>query len=259
VSGAGTLAKLRATNLLISGMGLLAFVWLFAFAQFAPDAFDSHLRQMAAHQVAVRLADRLPAYADDTDLALLGAYANRLVGNLQDKAHALKKRWQEGLVDLVADILAKDCPSDCMATPELRSAARQVADAYFLKGMAVTDAGLQKIRGLVVEEFAAVRAAVRWDISIFSACNAAAFLCSIALSLYSRHTARALLPVSLALSLATVLAAFWYFTSQNWLLVLLFNDYMGWTYMVMLCAIFAVFVAILRKAGRIRHRQGAVP
>jgi len=250
---------MRVANLLMSGVGLLAFVWLFAFAQFAPNAFDSHLRQMAARYVSIRLADRLPEFADDTDLALLGAYATKLSGSLQDKAHSLKKLWQDGLGNLVADILATDCASDCMATPQQRSAARKVADAYFLKWMALSDAGIQKIRALVANEFADVLAAGRRDISIFSVCNATAFLCSFALSLYSRRAASALLPVSLALSLATVFAAFWYFTSQNWLLVLLFNEFMGWTYLTMLCVIFTVFLAILRKGWRMRGSQGAMP
>jgi hypothetical protein len=52
------------------------------------------------------------------------------------------------------------------------------------------------------------------------------------------------LPVSILLTVSTLIASYWYVMGQNWFMTLVYADFYGWTYLVLLGVIFLVLLDI---------------
>ena len=94
-------------------------------------------------------------------------------------------------------------------------------------------------------------AAVRADVQLFLISNLFLLCFALVLSIFKARAALHLLPVSVSLTMATVLAASWYVFGQNWLLTILYGDYWGWGYLGLVGGMFLLLCDIALNKARI--------
>ncbi|MCG8440685.1 MAG: hypothetical protein MI723_02645, partial [Caulobacterales bacterium] len=71
------------------------------------------------------------------------------------------------------------------------------------------------------------------------------------LAVFRGRASRHLLPISMALTGATALAILWYAFGQDWVMTIVFNDYWGWAYAVVLMVLSAFMFDIALNRARL--------
>jgi len=92
---------------------------------------------------------------------------------------------------------------------------------------------------------------LRGDLAIFSGSNAVVLAFAFFLSFFRGRAAQHLLPISLALTTATLLMAYWYVFGQDWVMTIIFSNYWGWVYASVLAALSALLIDIAANKARV--------
>ena len=176
---------------------------------------------------------RLEALMETMDSAEMAEARERLVVGILEAAGRLREQGREIFID--------DSPLDESRVQTALAAVETIVSAK-----------IENARDLVVDRFDSVVADIRSDALIFTGSTAMAFGLALLLSLSKGAAAmRYLLPVSLALTVATLFAAYWYLFGQNWAMAVLTSSYMGWGYLVLLGVLFAVMLDIAVNKARV--------
>jgi hypothetical protein len=107
------------------------------------------------------------------------------------------------------------------------------------------------LRGLVEAKYHAVFDELRRDIGIFFGANLMALGLALILALTRGRAARHLAPLSVLMTIATLLTSYWYVFGQNWVLTIIYSDYFGWSYLIFLAVVFLLLADIALNRARI--------
>lgn len=241
------LSQLRIANIVMTMIGTTVFASLFLYISLAPKDFDQRTRDFAVSQIEQNIDDRLSSAANSETAEKVSEFAGRISDRLQSRVDDMRNSLDDGIDELIADVLAAACKLDCERRDE---AARSVRE-FFENSILRHSMALDRLENLVVGEYDAVMAELRLDLRIFSGSTALAFSLALLLSVFRGRAAAHLVPISIALTLATVLAVSWYALGQDWVMTVLFNNYWGWTYSVVLGGLSVLMIDIAANQARV--------
>lgn len=251
---------LRRANIVLTGISALVFALAFLLLLLAPSWLMEGARLYASQQAEAALSASMDALETRAGETALGRRALELarerapdaagrLGALRDsldtaEAQALRERMVErilleagrlealGMVAFPDDRLEPGAVDGLLQTLQANAAQR-----------------LERAREIVVNRYDGVLAALRRDALIMTGTTAAAALLALGLALVARmgRLLRHLLPVSVALSLATALCAYWYVFGQNWAWAILGERYVGWGYAVAIAVTFGYLMWLLLR------------
>ena len=238
------LTGFRVAILIISGLGVVVFAGVLALVQFAPDDLETRARDFALETVETRIEARLQD--ENTDRLLNGAQdiAGRFSDRLEGRIATARTAIDEGLPELIADIIANACEFDCQQRAELTQNVR----AFFESYMARYGIALETFRDIVEGEYEEIVEAIKADLTIFSASNLVVLLFIALLAMFRGSASAHLVPFAGLVLFSTLAAASWYVLGQDWFLTILFNDYWGYGYTILLgmIVIFLVDIAFFK-------------
>lgn len=232
-----SLDRLRQINLGLTLIGVLIFSSLWAYIQFAPDDFDKRTREFAISQVEDELNEGLAQVATSDTAQRISDIAGQVSEGLQSRIDSIRSSLDQGLDVFIADILAAACKLDC----ERQEQARQSVQSFFESQIARYGFAIDRIEDLVIGEYDEVMSELRFDLAIFCGSNAVVLAFAFFLSLLRGSAARHILPFAIALSGMTIAMGSWYIFGQDWVTTVIYNDYWGWAYSIVL-AVLSVFL-----------------
>ena len=237
----------RAINLGLSSIGVAIFAALLLYVTLAPQDFDRRTRDFAIAQVEGKVQKKLESAARSETADRLTSLAGRYSKRLEERINELRGALDRGLDVFIADVLAAACELDC----ERRDKAREAVHKVFNDAIARYGFALDRLQGIIVGEYREVMGELRADLTIFSASNLLAFVFALILAIVRERAAPHLLPVSIALTGATLLATAWYALGQDWVLTILTSSYWGWGYATLLAAVALVMIDIAVNRARV--------
>lgn len=241
------LNRIRVVNLVLTALGAVIFTSLLSYIVFAPKDFDERTRNFAISKVQDKVDDKLSSLADSDTANRLSDFAGRISDRLGARVDDMRNSLDSGMDVFIADILAAACKLDCERREEAKNAVRNFYETSILRhGMA-----LERIEDLIEGEYDDVMGELRADLRIFTGSNALALAFAFLLSLFRGRAAAHLLPISLALTGATVLAVIWYAFGQDWVTTVLFSNYWGWAYSSILGVLSVLMVDIAANKARV--------
>jgi len=242
-----TLSRIRHINIALTSLGAAVFAALFLYISVAPKDFDQRTRAFAISKVASEVDDQLSSITESDAANRVSEYAGIISDRLQSRVDTMRDRLDTGIDVLIADILAAACELDCDRREEAALAVREYYESSILRhGIA-----LERLQSLVLGEYDEVMQALRADLKIFSGSSAMALIFALILAIFRGRAAAHLLPISLALTGATIVAALWYALGQDWVTTVLFSNYWGWTYAVLLTGLSVLMIDIAANRARV--------
>lgn len=218
-----TLNAIRTVNLVLTGLGAAVFAARFLFVTLAPEDFDRRTRDFAIAKVKVKVDDRIGtavrSKAADKASALAGVFSKRL----EERIQKLRADLDAGVPEFIADILAEACKLDC----ERRAKAAKAIRSFYKSTIAAYGITLKNMRTFIETQYDRVMEKLRADLKIFSGSSFIALLFALLLSVFRGKAAAHLLPFSIALTVATVIAVYWYVFGQDWVMTMIFSSYWG--------------------------------
>lgn len=239
--------KIRFVNIGLTLIGSAVFIALLLYINLAPKDFDKRTRDFAIAQVENKVEDQLSGVANSETADRISEFSGQISERLQSRVDQARASLDSDLDQFIADILAAACKLDCERRDEAAAAVRNIFENSILRN----SIALERLQELVEGEYDDVMDELRADLSVFSGSNAFALLFALLLALFRGKAAAHLLPVSLALTAATILAVLWYALGQDWVMTVLYSNYWGWSYSILLAILCLLMADIAANKARV--------
>jgi hypothetical protein len=251
IQNAITTGVMQTASLRIVGLlGTIIFAAFFSFTYSIPGWVESFAADFIDHEVSELIDSRIDGFELPASDNTLSQIASALYQQNQQDVDRLKAALKDGAHEKMADALAQIRDMDC----ECRDKYAQVLADGFEFNIALLQLANDRIVDFIQGTYMEVVAELKHDIRIFTGTNTGIFLLLLLVSfLKPRAIAHLFLPGAL-LALATLVCTYFYIFEQNWLLTIIYGDYLGFAYLAYLGVVFLVLCDIVFNKGRITTR-----
>jgi hypothetical protein len=229
----------RGINIGLCLAGVLVFGGMLLYLQSLPRDFEGRAQTFIIDEID-------EALAPDSAMSKLAQLGSGDLALSSDRVEALRENLAASTRNFITLVVEAFCTQDCRA--------REILETEMLKAHESIQSrlkpGFDALRGMVEAKYHAVFDELRRDITIFLGANLIVLGISLILALVRGRAARHLAPISIVMTLATLLMAYWYVFGQNWILTIIYSDYFGWSYLVFL----AIVCLLLADIGLNRAR-----
>lgn len=223
--------------------GFLLFTFVFAATLLSPIHFEQAGKAFIGTQVESKVRNKLENLRSPSFEKAAGFLAKQYQGEIAD----LQQRLKEGLPKKVAAVVAQMGDLSCECRKKLASDIRQTYD-WRIVSLSQAQSNLVT---LIQGKYAEVVEKLLLDLRIFSGTNAVVFmLLLIASLLKERAVAQLFLPGSLLFA-ATLFSVYFYLFKQNWFFTIIFNNYVGYGYIVYVFIAFLFLCDVVLNRARV--------
>jgi hypothetical protein len=232
---------------------LLGLAGVVVFATFFVLTFSTPqwVERAAADFIESRVRDSVNAGIDDLRPGRGGSALSQLADSLYERnatqIEALKQELKVGVRERWAAALSQVRDLDC----ECRAAIARMLERGAVLRLESLEAARQELVDYIQSSYMDVVTELKRDIRIFTASNAACFLLLILISFLKPRAVRHLFVPGMLLTAATIFCSYLYVFGQNWLLTIIYGDYLGLAYLAYLGVVFLFFSDIVLNRGRV--------
>ena len=234
---------MKITLRLIGLSGMLLFGLLFAVTFSSPAVVERSAVGFVKYQI-----EREVRAAQQTVVqSAVAEQAQGLAARFGLEREGLLEDLGEGLPDRIAGVVASMCGYDC---ERQKSLSQSIASGYLerISNIQVAEDTLgQIIKGKYVE----IVSSLKLDLRIFLGANCVMFLFLLILSFLKPQAIAHLFLPGMLLLFSTLVSVSIYVFGQDWFYTILYNDYMGFTYLIYIAVIFAILSDIAFNRARV--------
>lgn len=232
---------------LIGAAGAIVFFAFFSLTFYVPNWVESFAQSFIEAEVAKRADSRINSIQPPRGEGALAKFANTLYAKNQNNIDSMKKSLKARVHEKMADALAEVRDLDCACRDKLATAFEQ----GFESNIALLQLANDKVVKFVQASYMGVVEDLKQDIRIFTGSNAAVFLLLLLVSFLKPQAAAHLFLPGMLLVLSTVMCAYFYIFEQNWLLTIIYSDYLGFAYAGYLALVFGILCDISFNRARV--------
>jgi hypothetical protein len=231
----------------IGATGTAVFAFFFALTFHTPEWVEDFAAGFIEKEVGERVDTAIDSVQSPAGDSALSRAASALYANNEEKIERYRESLREKAHERMADAIAQ--------ARDLDSNRRDKWAQWLKDGTGTQIRLLQKanqgITDFIQSNYARVVADLKRDIRIFTSANALVFLLILALAIGKPQACLQLFVPGILATVATMICSYFYLFEQNWLLTILFNDYLGFTYLAYLALVFALLCDIILNRARI--------
>ncbi len=228
-------------------VGAAIFLYFLSLTFYIPEWVETFAQSFIEEEVEKRVDSRIDSIQPPKGEGSLAKYANVLYAQNLEQIDSLKESLKARTHEKIAAVLAEVRNLDC----ECRDKWAEVLEQGFESNIAVLKAANAKIVRFVQASYMEVVENLRRDIQIFTGANSLTFLALIAISFLKPQAITHLFLPGMLLVLSTVICSYFYIFEQNWLLTLIYNDFLGFMYVGYLAVVFGFLCDVVFNRGRI--------
>ncbi len=232
---------------LICVSGAAIFIFFLALTFHTPEWVEKFATDFIVEEVTERVDTAIDSVQPPTGDSTLSRIASAIYAKNEDKIEAYREDLRQEVHEQMADAIAEVRDLDCDCRDKW---------AQWLKEGTHTEIRLLQranrgITDFIQSTYAKVVADLKRDIRIFTSANALVFLMILSVVIWKPHAALQLfIPGILAIT-ATLICSYFYIFQQNWLLTIIYNDYLGYTYLGYLAIVFGLLCDIVLNRARV--------
>lgn len=227
---------------IIGLIGVVFFSALLSMTFMSPQRIDSSAKEFIKMQIEKEIREK-HEILKGTAVAYM---AQSMTEKLGWEKKILQLDLDDNLPEKIATIIAAMCTYDCEQKSALTKAiATDIPDRISSITVAETTIG-DIVRGKYFE----IVSNLRLDLRIFLSSNFVLFLSVVSTSFAKPNAITHLFLPALLLVVATVLSSLVYLIGQDWFYTLVYNDFMGFSYLCYVVIIFAFLLDICVNKAR---------
>ena len=228
-------------------VGATVFLYFFSLTYYVPGWVETFAKGFIEAEVEKRVDSRIDSIQPPKGEGSLAKFANILYEQNQEQIDSLKESLKAKTHKKMAAALAEVRNLDC----QCREKWAAVLEQGFESDIAVLQAANDKIVRFVQASYMEVVENLKRDIRIFTGANALIFLALLAISFLKPQAVTHLFLPGMLLVLSTVVCSYFYIFEQNWLLTLIYNDFLGFMYVGYLAIVFGFLCDVVFNRGRV--------
>jgi hypothetical protein len=237
----------RAILGVLGGVGAATFAFFFALTVRTPEWLERYASDFIEREAGKQIDERVDSFQPISGESALSRMATGLAQkNENDIARykeSLKQQAHERMADAIAEIRNLDCECRAKWAQWLKEGTENQILLLQQANASLTD--------FIHATYAQVVEQLKRDVRIFTAANAAMFLLVLAIALAKPQASLQLFVPGLLLTVATTLCSYFYVFEQNWLLTIIYNDYLGYAYLAYLGLVFGFLCDIALNRARV--------
>ncbi len=223
------------------------FCLTFGIPGFVEDLGKDFIKGQIERKIDDKFDNSFDGMEPDSDDSALTRAAKGLFQKHQDEIEEVREQLRTKAHESLAATIAKMRDLSC----ECRKKYARMFKAGFELRIASLQEANRKIRDFIGVKYMEVATALQRDIRIFTGSNTLVFVTLLLVSfLKPRAISHLFLPSALLLT-STLICSFFYVFEQNWLLTIIYDDYLGFAYLGYLGVVFLFLCDIVLNYARI--------
>ena len=232
---------------LVGVVGTAIFSTFFAFTYSVPEWVETFAADFVENEVHEEINSRIDDFevsAGDSGISQVAAalYQQNL-REIERRKEALKSGVHERLATALAQIRDLDC--------ECRDKYAQLFEHGLQLDIELLQGANDRIVEFIQTTYMNIVAALKRDIRVFTGVNAGVFLLLVLVSFMKPKAIGQLFVPAVLLTLATLISAYLYIAEQNWLLTIIYSDYLGFLYLLYLGVAFLALCDVVLNRARV--------
>ena len=237
----------RAILSIMAVVGAATFSLFFSLTFYTPTWVEQFAADFIEHEATTRIdvvIDSLqPPSGEGTLSRVATALYNKNEAEIQRHRESLRLNVHDQLTDAIAEIRNLDC--------ECRDKWAQWLKDGTATHIRLLEQGNDRITAFIHATYAEVVNDLKRDIRIFTATNALVFFLLLGVAIFKPQASLQLFVPGILLTAATLICAYFYVFEQNWLLTIIYNDYLGFNYLAYLGLVFGLLCDIVLNRARV--------
>lgn len=227
------------------GVGLFATFFYFTYS--IPGYVEEVGKDFIKAQIQERTNDRIDGLKLNHGDSKLAKLAGKLYEKNQQKIDALKGQLKNKAHEKLADVIAEMRNLDC----ECRKIYAERLKQGYESQLSLLESANEKLQDFMKTRYMEVATELKRDVRIFTGSNTLIFLVLLLISLLKPQAINHLFLPGALLFIATMICSFFYVFEQNWLLNIIYNDYVGYSYLGYVGMVFLFLCDIVFNSARI--------
>jgi hypothetical protein len=230
--------------------GIAIFFTFFAFTYSIPGWVESFAADFIQSEVAEEVDSRIDDFGVSAGDSAVSQLAATLYQQNEREIAGLKSALKADAHERMATALAQIRDVDC----ECREKYTQLFENGFQIDIALLQAANDRIVDFIQMTYMEVSAELKRDIRVFTGVNAGVFLLLLLVSFAKPQAIGQLFVPGVLLTLATLISIYFYIFEQNWLLTIIYGEYLGFLYLPYLGIVFLALCDVVLNRARITTR-----
>jgi len=228
-------------------LGGSVFALVFAFTFITPDWIEEYGASFIEHEALKMVDQRIDAIRPPKGKGAVAQFAQGLYAKNEAEIENSKEALRNGAHQVFAAAIAEVRDLDC----ECRARWEGSIKSGYEYNIQLLQATNDKIVEFVQSTYMEVVAKLKRDIRIFSGVNTAMFIILLLVAWRKPQAMRHLFVPGMLLVLSTLVCSYFYIFEQNWLLTIIYSDYIGFYYLFYLGAVFGFLCDIVFNRARV--------
>lgn len=228
---------------LIATFGIVFFGAIFSLTFLSPEKIETSAKSFVKNQIIkeVRSVRQFIKESSAAEVAL------NIASKLGLEKQQIQMDLNNNLPEKIANIIASMCSYECEKKKNL---AKSITSSYLdrIKNIQIAENTLGNI---VKGKYLEIVGNLKRDLRIFLGSNLIMFLALLAISFLKPEAVKHLFLPCLLLVVATIISSGIYLFGQDWFYTILYNDYMGFGYLLYIAIIFGFLIDITFNKAKV--------
>ena len=228
---------------IIGLLGFLIFAGLFGLTFGVPDLVEESAKGFVKTQIEKEIRDK---YQDSKAKSVLEKVTVIHKG-LDKEQLGIQRAIDYKLPEKIAQVIASLCGYDC---ERQKGITKSIKDRY-IERIEKIELAQHKLTDIIKGKYVEIIENLKADLRVFLGANASMFVLILLLSFLRSSAIAHLFVPSVLLVVATIAASSIYLFGQDWFYTILYNNYVGFGYLVYLGLIFGFLIDVAFNKGRV--------
>ncbi len=231
----------------IGAFGASAFAFFFVVTFHTPAWVERFAAEFIEREVSRQIDQKIDALQPPGGEHALSRMASALYeaneNEIERRRESLRNQVHERMADAIAQMQNLDC--ECRA--KWANWIEERSDTRIQLLQQANETLVEFIQGT----YARVVTDLKRDMRIFTGTNALVFMLLLALAFAKPQATLQLFVPGVLLTISTLICSYFYIFEQNWLLTIIYSDYLGIAYLGYLSIVFALLCDIVLNRARV--------
>lgn len=228
-------------------IGVFLFGCVFVFTYQTPGYVEDIGKDFIKAELEKKTNEKIDSLTVTVGEGALGRLAKKVYQSQQAEIEGIKEQLKRKTYIKLAAVIAKMNDLNCECRKKY---AQMIKEGYEFRLTSVA-AAQEKIQEFMKMKYMEIVTELQQDIRIFTAVNASVFALLLLISFLKREAVVHLFLPGILLFLATAICSYFYIFEQNWLLTIIYDDYLGFSYLGYVSVVFLFLCDIAVNKARI--------
>lgn len=238
---------MKTTLRIIGVIGVLLFGTFFYFTFSTPGYVEEIGKNFIKSQIQKKTNQKIDSIKLNSQNNKFSKIVAALYKKQQDKIDHLKNQLKNKTHDKFAAVIAEMRDLDCECREKYSAMLKEGFEFQLVSLKTAND----KLLGFMKMKYMEVATELKRDIRIFTASNTLVFLFLLLISFLKPKAVSHLFLPGILLLTATLVCSFFYIFEQNWLLTIIYNNYLGFAYLSYVGVVFLFLCDIVFNKARV--------